>query len=195
MAKPRASRAERQDGLSVTLGFVDEATRLALAAARGDRIALHGLIRATQVDVWRFCAHLGDRSAADDLTQETYIRMLRALPGFRGDASARTWLLAIARRTVADSIRTAHRRRGLRDRISRPDPEDPESDLAEGVAVRAAVDDLDTDRRAAFVLTQLLGLAYAEAAEVCEVPVGTIRSRVARARDDLIAALGHAASG
>jgi RNA polymerase sigma-70 factor (ECF subfamily) len=174
---------------------VDEATRLALAAAKGDRSALHRLITATQVDVWRFCAHLGDRSAADDLTQETYVRMLRVLPGFRGDASARTWLLAIARRTVADSIRAANRRRGLRDRISRPGAEGPMSDLAEGVAVRAAVDDLETDRRAAFVLTQLLGLSYAEAADVCDVAVGTIRSRVARARDDLIAALDHAASG
>jgi RNA polymerase sigma-70 factor (ECF subfamily) len=171
---------------------VDETTRLAVAAARGDRIALHALIRATQVDVWRFCAHLGDRAAADDLTQETYVRMLRALPAFHGDASARTWLLAIARHTVADSIRTACRRRGVRDRIP---PSPPESDPAESVAVRAAVRDLDADRRTAFVLTQVLGLSYAETAEVCEVAVGTIRSRVARARDDLITALGRAASG
>jgi RNA polymerase sigma-70 factor (ECF subfamily) len=178
--------------LSVTLGLVDETTGLALAAASGDRAALHALIRATQVDVWRFCAHLGDRAAADDLTQETYVRMLRALPGFRGDASGRTWLLAIARHTVADSIRTAHRRQGVRDRI-RAMPF--ESDPAEGVVVRAAVDHLESDRRAAFVLTQVLGLSYTEAAEVCEVAVGTIRSRVARARDDLITALGHAASG
>jgi RNA polymerase sigma-70 factor (ECF subfamily) len=118
--------------------------------------------------------------------------MLRALPGFRGQASGRTWLLAIARHAVTDSIRTVYRREGLRDRI-RPIPS--ESDPAEGVVMRAAVDDLEADRRAAFVLTQVLGLSYAEAAEVCEVAVGTIRSRVARARDDLITALGHAASG
>jgi RNA polymerase sigma-70 factor (ECF subfamily) len=178
--------------LLVTLGPVDETTGLVLAAASGDRVALHALIRATQVDVWRFCAHLSDRAAADDLTQETYVRMLRALPGFRGQASGRTWLLAIARHAVTDSIRTVYRREGLRDRI-RPIPS--ESDPAEGVVMRAAVDDLEADRRAAFVLTQVLGLSYAEAAEVCEVAVGTIRSRVARARDDLITALGHAASG
>ena len=178
--------------MSVALAVVDDTTGLALAAASGDRVALHALIRATQVDVWRFCAHLRDPATADDLTQETYLRMLRALPGFRGAASGRTWLLAIARRTVADSIRTVYRREGLRDRIcpirSAPDP-------AEGVVMRAAVDDLEADRRAAFVLTQVLGLSDAEAAEVCEVGVGTIRSRVARARDDLITALGYAASG
>jgi RNA polymerase sigma-70 factor, ECF subfamily len=70
-----------------------------------------------------------------------------------------------------------------------------ESDPAEGVVMRAAVDDLGADRRAAFVLTQVLGLSYAEAAKICEVTIGTIRSRVARARNDLITALGHAASG
>jgi len=167
--------------VSVALAVVDDTTGLALAAASGDRVALHALIRATQVDVWRFCAHLRDPATAGDLTQETYLRMLRALPGFRGAASGRTWLLAIARRTVADSIRTCPIR-------SAPDP-------AEGVVMRAAVDDLEADRQAAFVLAQVLGLSYAEAAEACEVGVGTIRSRVARARDDLITALGYAASG
>ncbi|HSS08892.1 MAG TPA: sigma-70 family RNA polymerase sigma factor [Acidimicrobiales bacterium] len=172
---------------------MDELTRLALAAAEGDRIALHGLVRATQVDVWRFCAHLGDRSMADDLTQETYVRALRALPSFRGDAGARTWLLAIARRTVADSIRSSRRRRRLGAAAPRPRSQ---SGPDEGVALRAAVDDLGADRRAAFVLTQLLGLSYAEAAGVCGVAVGTIRSRVARARADLVVALQEpAASG
>jgi RNA polymerase sigma-70 factor (ECF subfamily) len=56
------------------------------------------------------------------------------------------------------------------------------------------VDGLETDRREAFVLTQLLGCSYAEAAAVCDVPVGTIRSRVARAREDLIGALRAAES-
>lgn len=56
------------------------------------------------------------------------------------------------------------------------------------VLLRRLVDALDPDRRDAFVLTQLLGLTYAEAADVCGCPVGTIRSRVARAREDLVAA-------
>lgn len=58
--------------------------------------------------------------------------------------------------------------------------------MAEGAAVADLLDRLDPDRREAFVLTQLLGLSYAEAAEVAGCPVGTIRSRVARARADLV---------
>jgi RNA polymerase sigma-70 factor (ECF subfamily) len=65
----------------------------------------------------------------------------------------------------------------------------PRGDLAESVAVRHAVDALDPDRREAFVLTQVIGLSYEEAAAVCRCPIGTIRSRVARARADLVDAL------
>ena len=78
-------------------------------------------------------------STSDDLTQEVYPRAWTALPAWRAEASARTWL-----------------------------------------------QHLDFDRRTAFVLTQLLGLSYSQAAEVCGCPGGTLRSRVARARTDLL---------
>jgi RNA polymerase sigma-70 factor (ECF subfamily) len=178
------SRPDR--AATVPSNAVDEITRLALDAAGGDRIALNGFVRATQAEVWRLCAHLGDPSSADDLTQDTYIRAFRALPAFRGDSSARTWLLAIARRTVADAIRTASRRRRL---LGRLEPSRPVPDHGGAITTRALIARLDTDQRAAFVLTQLLGLSYAAAAEVCDCPVGTIRSRVARARGALIGSL------
>ena len=102
----------------------------------------------------------------------------------------RTWLLSIARRTCADAIRTKRRRRltlvGDDELLERPDTADR---VAEGAAVDDLLARLHPDRREAFVLTQLMGLPYAEAAEVAGVPVGTIRSRVARARADLVAAL------
>jgi len=107
----------------------DQVTALALAAGRGDRVALEDFIRATQREVWR----------------------------------------TIARRVVVDQIRRNQAR-----------PRDM-------VEIRMLVAALDPDRRDALLLTQVLGLSYAEAAEVCGCPVGTIRSRVARARDDLIA--------
>jgi RNA polymerase sigma-70 factor, ECF subfamily len=113
------------------------------------------------------------------------------LPGFRADSSARTWLLSIARRACADAIRTAKRRRRLAARI---EPPDVEPDPAGGVSVERLLEGLDHDRKQAFVLTQVLGLSYAEAAEVCGCPVGTIRSRVARARLDLVARFGEAAT-
>lgn len=165
----------------VTLEAMDETTRLLLAAADGDRDALAAFVRRTQADVWRFCAHLVDPEAADDLTQEVYLRALRTIPRFRGDASARTWLLQVARNVAADEIRRRQRRRRL------PDPEvRDEPDHAGHVELHGLVDALDHDRREAFVLTQLLGLSYSEAAETAGVPIGTIRSRVARAREQLV---------
>lgn len=167
---------------------MEELTRLALRARDGDREALERFIRLSQGDVWRLCAHLGGRDEADDLTQETFLRAIGALASFRGDSSARTWLLVIARRTCVDSVRRAIRRRRLVERIGPADLESP--DLSGGTDLDALVDNLEVDRRLAFVLTQVLGLPYAEAAEICGCPIGTIRSRVARARSDLIAWLG-----
>lgn len=170
---------------------VDDLTRLALEAGGGDRVALTAFVRRTQPEVWRLCARLGDRAHADDLTQEVYLRALPALSAFRGESSARTWLLQIARYVCADHVRRSTRARGLIGRVAqRTDRRDAMvADRTGEVALDDAVAALDPDRRAAFVLTQVVGLSYAEAAEVCAVPVGTIRSRVARARGDLVAAL------
>jgi RNA polymerase sigma-70 factor, ECF subfamily len=174
---------------------MDELTELLVAARGGDRVALAAVIRRTQAEVWRLCRHLVDPAEADDVTQEVYLRAWRALPGWRADAGARTWLLAIARRTCVDSVRQRQRRRRLQaltGPASRPEPLAPdptgEVDLAELLA------GLDPDQRAAFTLTQVLGLSYAEAARVCGCPVGTIRSRVARARGALMAELAAAAT-
>jgi RNA polymerase sigma-70 factor (ECF subfamily) len=168
---------------------VDELTRLFLAARDGDRSALLQGIRASQADVWRLASHLVGRDDADDVTQDVFVRAWRALPAYRGDASARTWLLAIARRASADHVRTQVRRRrlsslaGMRDRTtpSRALSADP----AGVTTVQDLVDTLPDDRRTAFVLTQVVGCSYEETASVCGVPVGTIRSRVARAREQL----------
>jgi RNA polymerase sigma-70 factor (ECF subfamily) len=164
---------------------VDEVTAAALRARRGDAAAATAFVRATQADVWRLCAHLGSSATADDLTQETYARAFASLHRFLGRSAARTWLLAIARRVCADAVRER-----VRDR-DRPAPQPRvAADHADAVTVAALVASLEDERREAFVLTQLVGLSYAEAAEACDCPVGTIRSRVARARADLVAGLG-----
>jgi len=167
---------------------MDELTSLARAAGRGDRDALAMLVKHTQGDVWRFCAHLVDPAAADDLAQDTYLRAIPALRRFRGDAQVRTWLLAIARRACAAEISLRSRDRELTARLAafpasglgQPPPEPGAQ-----TAVDLLIATLEPDRRAAFVLTQLLCCSYAEAAAVCDCPIGTIRSRVARAREDL----------
>jgi RNA polymerase sigma-70 factor, ECF subfamily len=167
---------------------LDDVTVAALRARRGDSSAASAFVRATQGDVWRLCANLGSAETADDLTQESYARAFAALHRFEGRSSARTWLLSIARRVCADEVRAAVRGRSLQAALGRPAPRAP--DPSEGVTLRALLHALDAERREAFVLTQLVGLSYAEAADVCSCPVGTIRSRVARARADLVAGFG-----
>jgi RNA polymerase sigma-70 factor, ECF subfamily len=166
---------------------VDELTRLAHAARRAVPGSLEAFIRASHEPVWRLCEALVDRQTADDLTQDTFIKAVAAIRRFRGDASARTWILSIARHTCMDELRTRTRRTRRAPQLAAgggayaavPDP-------GEEIGARDLLTHLEVDRRAAFTLTQLLGLTYEEAAATCECPIGTIRSRVARARDDLI---------
>jgi RNA polymerase sigma-70 factor (ECF subfamily) len=178
---------------------MDELERVAADAAAGDPLAAAAFVRATQSDVWRLCAALGDPQAADDLTQETFLRAFGALHRFEGRSSVRTWLFGIARHVCADALRTRRRRRLtlVRDAVDleAAGPAGPADPVGEGAVVGDLLARLDTDRREAFVLTQLLGLSYADAAEVAGCPVGTIRSRVARARADLVASLGGVKRG
>ncbi|WP_426366943.1 sigma-70 family RNA polymerase sigma factor [Streptomyces sp. E-08] len=170
-------------------------TRLALAARDGGPSQADLFVRALHRDVWRYVAYLSaDRQAADDLTQEVFLRALTALPRFEGRSSARTWLLSIARRTVVDSLRRA----AARPRLSDQDDWQTAAERAQprglpgfedGIALAELLAAIPAERREAFVLTQLLGLSYAEAAQTAACPVGTIRSRVARARASLVALL------
>lgn len=170
-----------------------EITAWALAAGLGDRRAAELFVRATYDDVRRFVAHLSaDVRGADDLTQETYLRALASLARFAGRSCARVWLLAIARRVVVDRYRRAAARPRIADTtdwVTVADRAQPRHlpGFEESVALADALAAMDPGRRQAFVLTRLLGLSYAEAADALGCPVGTIRSRVARARRDLAA--------
>ncbi|MGW1813703.1 sigma-70 family RNA polymerase sigma factor [Streptomyces sp. NPDC002125] len=177
------------------------ATRLALAARDGDPAKADRFFRAFHRDVRRYVAHLSaNPQAADDLTQDVFLRALTSLPSFEGRSSARTWLLAIARRTVADSLRHAAARPRLADRsdwqsaAEQTQPNDLPG-FEEGVALDELLSMIPAERREAFVLTQLLGLPYAEAATAIGCPIGTVRSRVARARTSLTALLRDAEAG
>jgi RNA polymerase sigma-70 factor, ECF subfamily len=150
---------------------------------------LETLVRTHYAEVWTLCRALVDRDHADDLAQDTFMRAGRTLGEFRGDSTIRAWLLSIARRTCVDELRRrsrqARRDQALADLSRSPGSGRP----AAALEVRDLISGLEPKRRTAFALTQLLGLSYAEAAQVCECPVGTIRSRVARAREDLLALL------
>ncbi|MDH2416251.1 sigma-70 family RNA polymerase sigma factor [Nocardioides sp. CER19] len=168
---------------------MDDWTRLAVAARDGrDEPAVEAFVRATQADVWRLCAHLGDREHADDLAQEVYARVLRSLRSFRGESPVRPWLFSIVRRVVADDIADRQRRR----KEPRPGVRAIPDHQGE-VVLTSLLAGLDEERRQAFVLTQVLGYSYADAAELVGCPIGTIRSRVARAREDLVGMVDPAA--
>ncbi|MEU3452323.1 sigma-70 family RNA polymerase sigma factor [Micromonospora sp. NPDC006766] len=173
-----------------------EVTTWALAAGRGDREATTRFVRATQQQVRRFLAALTSPSEAEDLAQETFLRAVRSLPSFAGRSSARTWLLAIARRVAVDHVRAAASRPRTVPMVDGYDaPDTRRGDFDRQVVLERLIAALPAERREAFVATQVLGMSYAEAAEVCGCPVGTIRSRVARAREDLVAAASHPTTG
>jgi RNA polymerase sigma-70 factor, ECF subfamily len=170
----------------------DEATGWALAARSGDPVAAAAFVRTTTAELWRFVGAIVGATSADDLTQETYLRAFRALPTYEGRASARTWLFGIAKRACADHLRSVVRQRRLSDRLASHTTARAEPDPAGVLSAAHLIQALPEPRRTAFVLTQLLGWSYAEAADVEGCPVGTIRSRVARARDDLIESIRRA---
>lgn len=150
-----------------------------------DASAADSLVRATQPDVLRLCRALTDAQMAEDVAQEAFLRVFSALPGFRYETSVRIWILAIARRTAMDHLRRVVRRRRLTTLLRATHVEHHVSHDS-SVETDDLLLRLSPDRRAAFVLTQMLGLTYEEAAEVSGCPIGTIRSRVARARADLV---------
>ncbi|MET7684630.1 sigma-70 family RNA polymerase sigma factor [Streptomyces sp. NPDC005423] len=183
---------------AATPACADEVTTAwALAARGGDPEAVARFVGALHRDVLRYVAHLcGDPQAVDDLAQDTFLRALGSLHRFEGRSSARSWLLAIARRAVVDSYRYA----AARPRLSDVPEWQPAVEHAQpvglpgfddGVVLLDLLAALPTERRQAFVLTQLAGLPYAEAAELSGCPVGTVRSRVARARATLLALLAE----
>ncbi|WP_339127849.1 sigma-70 family RNA polymerase sigma factor [Streptomyces sp. f51] len=188
-----------EDGRAVSAD--ESATAWALAARAGDPAAVERFVRALHRDVVRYVAHVSaDPQAAEDLAQDTFLRALGSLHRFEGRSSARTWLLSIARRAVIDSLRYAAvrpRSTGTADWQTAVERAQPLGlpGFDDGVALLELLDVLPGERREAFVLTQLMGLPYAEAALVSGCPVGTVRSRVARARATLLTLLAEAEAG
>ena len=163
----------------------DHLRALVDAAREGDNVAVRELVRHTQPVIWRLCNVLGSPGEEDDLVQDTYLRAFRSLPTFRGDAPITAWLLSIARRACADHVRVRVRERRVVGALT--ETAEDRWVAPPGNPTLALLGAIDPDRRDAFVLTQVAGLSYDEAALVLDCPVGTIRSRVARARADLLA--------
>jgi RNA polymerase sigma-70 factor (ECF subfamily) len=158
------------------------------AAAAGDLKAFETIVRAYQQHIWRFLRRfLGDAAAAEDVAQETFLRLYRSLPGFAFQAKFSAWVFKIARNAALDELRRRQRRE--RVAVAAAAALDDSSAGAGGTAgetkveIEAALAALPADLRETVVLVEVFGLPYAEVSAVVGAPVGTIKSRMFRARE------------
>ena len=160
----------------------DPDPRTLARAVDGDLSAFEDLVRLYQAEVWRYAYHLtGNRATAEDVTQEAFLRAFRFLSSFRGDAKFSSWLFRIARNCSMDALRRS------RDIPSSDAPAVARtSDPSTRAELLAAVRALTDGHRQPFLLVEIFGLSYQEAADVLRVRVGTVKSRMHRARQALI---------
>lgn len=134
--------------------------------------------------------YVGDREAADDLLQETLLRIARGLPEFAGQASVKTWAFSIATRVAADYFRKPERKLQILEVDEEATPSfDTDHNLDErlivdemNACVRQVIDSLPEDYRAALVLHDLEGLTAQQIAEICGCSVATAKIRIHRSR-------------
>ena len=171
---------------------------LVAAAQAGDRAALDQLIRAHYDRIYAVCRRItGHDSDAADAAQEALIAVVRGLPRFDGRSAFSTWVYRIATNASLDELRRRRRRpmSVVRD-DDRPDHEHvdpvahrPFEQIAEREVLEAALRDLPDDFRIPVVLRDVADLDYQEIADTLDVPLGTVKSRIARGRGMLGAAL------
>lgn len=156
------------------------------AAAAGDTAAFEELVRTYQAYVWRFLRHLlSDPELAQDITQETFVRVYRRLGTFRFDSKFSTWVFQVARNAGIDALRSRQRRDRLNSVLqTRHRASQPGGELA--VEIQSALISLKPKLREAFVMIEALGLSYREASVALGVPEGTVKSRVFKARRHLM---------
>ncbi|MEY3465666.1 MAG: RNA polymerase sigma factor RpoE [Gammaproteobacteria bacterium] len=190
-----------------------EETDLSLVqrAQRGDTGAFNALVVKYQHKVVKLVQrYVRNPAEAEDIAQEAFIKAYRALPRFRGDSAFYTWLYRIAINTAKNSL-AARARSPLEFELDRPEGEEsrelqarmkdtatPEAlVLTEEIrsTVNAAMEKLPEDLRTAIVLRELEGLSYEEIAASMDCPVGTVRSRIFRAREAIDARLREVFEG
>lgn len=171
---------------------------------KGDKKAFDLLVLKYQHRIMKVLSrYMYDQHEVQDLAQEAFIKAYRALPNFRGDSAFYTWLYRIAINTAKNHL-VAQGRRPPSEDIDASDAEqyDGESALKEYASperelltdeiqrvVAAAIDELPEDLKTAITLRELEGMSYEEIAEAMDCPIGTVRSRIFRAREAIDAKL------
>jgi len=174
---------------------------LVVAAQAGDRRSLDILLRRHYDKVHAVCRRIaGSSRDADDAAQEAMISIVKGLHRFDGRSAFTTWIYRIATNAALDELRKRNRRPALHtvtdDDGYTPEGIDPLSERTiESVSDRLAIDEalanLPEEFKATVVLRDVCDLDYAEIAEALEIPIGTVKSRIARARAQLIEQLGN----
>ena len=168
-------------------------------AQRGDKRAFELLVEKYQHKLARLVARLvRDPGEAEDVTQEAFIKAYRALPSFRGDSAFYTWLYRIGINTAKNFLVATGRRAPTSTGVDAEEAEGyessellhdittPESLLLTkeiGTTVNAAIEALPEELRSAIQLRELEGMSYEEIAKLMDCPIGTVRSRIFRARE------------
>jgi len=142
---------------------------------------------------------VGDAVTAEDLLQESLIKISKGLATFEGKSSLKTWAYTIATRVVIDYFRRPDQRRNMVELDEAQEPSDPHADISEAfivdemnACIREVIDSLPEDYRAALVLHDLEGLTAQETADVCGTSLATAKARIHRGRKRLEKALERA---
>ncbi len=179
--------------------------KLVKRVQRGDKGAFDLLVLKYQHKIVNLVMrYVRDPELALDITQEAFIKAYRALPRFRGDSAFYTWMYRIAVNTAKNHL-AAQRRRPMNVELDFQDPDQydlhaqlKETDTPEAISlsnelkdtVESAIAALPEDLRTAIILRELEGMSYEEIAQTMECPVGTVRSRIFRARDAISKKIG-----
>jgi len=195
----RAAAPGQRDGVEAPVSERDIDQQLVERVQRGEKAAFDLLVSKYQRKIFRLLSRLiRDAAEVEDVAQEAFIKAYRALPNFRGDSAFYTWLYRIAINTAKNHLVSQGRRAPTTTEIEIEDAETfddgeqlrdlntPDAMLVSkqvGQAVNRAIERLPDDLRTAIVLRELEGLSYEEIAETMNCPIGTVRSRIFRARE------------
>lgn len=179
-------------GHAMQFGPTTQESELIAHASNGDHYAFQELVRRYEATVAKTVfGMLGQCGEAEDVGQETMVRLYRSLPKFKGEASLKTYVTRIAMNVSIDALRRRKRkawqfwRTDDGEEVEVADPRSDHADLEKKQSVEKALKGLNTDQRSVIVLRLIQGYSTEEVATMLDVPVGTVLSRLARGKKQL----------